>query len=104
MTPAISLAPAENNQSYSTLTFESLYCSTAEKLYKRIKIRTPPIIPPHIHQVGQLPSFYQFLQEFVTSKLEVLHAPEHIQFSSCPPIFHQAGKQTGCQDLQEIQY
>lgn len=32
MTPAISLGPAENNQSYSALTFESLYCSTAEKL------------------------------------------------------------------------
>lgn len=38
MTPALSLGPVENNQSYSTLTFESLYCSTAEKLYKRIKI------------------------------------------------------------------
>lgn len=32
MTPAISLGPAENNQSYSALTFESLYCWTTEKL------------------------------------------------------------------------
>lgn len=39
MTPAISLGPVENNQSYSTLTFESLCCSTTKKLYRRIKIR-----------------------------------------------------------------
>lgn len=78
MTPAIHLGPAENNQSYSALTFE---CSTAEKLYKRIKtikIRTPPKIPTHIHQADQLFSFLQLLQVFVTSKVEVPHTWTHL--------------------------
>lgn len=48
MTPAIHLGPAENNQSYSALTFEFLYCSTAEKLYKRMKtIKIREVLPSY---------------------------------------------------------
>lgn len=95
MTPAIHLGPAENNQSYSALTFE---CSTAEKLYKRIKtikIRTPPIIPTHIHQADQLFSFLQLLQVFVTSKVG---GATHVNTSGSPaaiPSFTKLGNKLG---------